>query len=145
MKKFYCCIIILVLIISLTSCTKSVLRSLPKYYDDESYIDDGFQDYTDFCKYYYDDETIINNLENNKFFVKVEEENIDNIKKYFNDFKKQLEFKDWRSNYDFDTNEIKTEDFYYIYFSDADNPLYDYDVYYFDVSEMILYYIHSNI
>ena len=54
------CLIALVYLISISnssleSVSNPVIESLPKYEISDCYYGEGFQDYTDYCKYYFDD------------------------------------------------------------------------------------------
>ena len=45
-----------------------VIASLPKYENSDCYYGEGFQDYTDYCKYHFsENDTIIEHLKENKY------------------------------------------------------------------------------
>ena len=116
------------------------------YYKLEEYrTENGFQDYTDYCKYFYtekDDEKFINS----KQYHVVENNNIENIASYFDNFKKQMENQNRLSEYDFDISLINSGDYVHIK-ADKKNDLnyYSYSIYFYDIEAHILYYIHHNI
>lgn len=119
---------------------KMVLKG---YYEKEEYFqEDGFQDYTDYCKYFYkklDDDKFINNTK----YEMVKEENIKGLKGYFGDTRKWMN-RDGRSNdFDFDDDIISAGDYYYLDLKESGYN--NYNVYFYDIETHILYYIHSNI
>lgn len=94
MKRFIY-IFSIFLIILLAGCSQSEYVNIPKGYIEkyEFYDEEGFQDYTDYAKYIYSDN---NNFINNNEYKKVLDNDIDNIKGYFDNFRigwKMLE--DW--------------------------------------------------
>lgn len=151
MKKAVITVMILSAILSLFGCDYHKLNhniSLPKYISDECYLGKGFRDNTDFCKYFYDEDSIIK-FETHKKFKKVMDSDIENIKSYFENFSDRVKDESYY-NYDFDfQSQIKEGDYFYIIDDGITDPegLYrsvNYDVYYVDMSKCILYFIHSN-
>ena len=64
-----------------------VIASLPKCNDSECYYGDGFQDYTDYCKYYYNSKNkIMENMENSQYFKAVSADDVEELKSYFDNF-----------------------------------------------------------
>ena len=57
MKKAFCMILAAVLALMLTGCNGK-MTGMPKYESKEEYFGEGFQDYTDYCKYYYSESKI---------------------------------------------------------------------------------------
>ena len=115
------------------------------YHDSEEFFDpDGFQDYTDYCKYYYRDAS---RFENNSEYHKIDKSEIDEVKGYFTNFREWMATEKRLSDYDFDIRCITVGDYVRIV-NDETNESYeyaDYDVYFFDTETCILYYIHANI
>lgn len=136
-------------LLSLSGCTDRI--KLPDYIDKECYYGKGIQDYTDFCKYYYNSDSI-KEFENHSEFNKVKNADIENIRSFFMDFETHVENQEYFDHYDFDCQtQIKADDFFCIstkegksigdrYYEKFDS----YDVFYFDTEKCILYYIHSN-
>ena len=61
-----------------------VIASLPKYENSDCYYGEGFQDYTDYCKYYFSkNDTIIEHLKENKYFKSVTANDVEEVKGYF--------------------------------------------------------------
>ena len=104
-----------------TACDSRENQVLKGFSNCEEYYSNGFQDYTDYCKYYYS---------------KKED---DNIKKYFNEFPSEL--MEDSSMYDFDFTKITEGDYYNIKEDSNDD---NYSVYLYDSDEHVLYYIHYN-
>lgn len=114
---------------------------LEPYLKSEEYIDEeGFQDYVDFCKYYYnaeDDKLFINN----KKYKKIEDkEDIESITVLV------TIYPSWATShpekYDFEIDKIKDGDYYAIV--DKESTHNSYYLFYYDVTNHILYYLHSS-
>ena len=102
-----------------------------EYWDNSS-----FQDYTDYYKSKYDDL-----IKNNQAYGIVRKEDIDVLKKHFDDFSSWLKYRAYE--YDLDNIYITEGDYFLI---KKDIGKYDnYTVYFYDIETHILYYIHSNI
>ena len=145
-------IVVLIVQLFLYGFENPVIASLPKYENSDCYYSEGFQDFTNYCKYYFSkDGTITENLIENKYFKEIADNDVEEIKSYFENFKDWVEFQEYKDKYDFRDDCIDTEDYFYI--ENKDNcekykhyDKYDaYNVYFFDVQTMTLYYIHSNI
>ncbi len=113
----------------------------------EFYTSGGFQDYTDYAKYEYSEV----NFENNEFFVPVSGDEEKNLIAYIDDFENWIEAigesapeNEVVMAYDFDASLISSDDYVYITFLYEDNPMANYEVYYFDSETMTLYYFHNN-
>ena len=125
--------------------------SLPKYDSEECYWGEGVQDYTDFCKYFYD-ENSVKSFETHNKFKQVTDSDIENIKSYFEDFQRWVEMENYYEKYDFEyQSQIKEGDYYCIVTKEGKKigeGVYEkfdsYDVYYVDMSKCVLYFIHSN-
>ncbi len=127
-----------------------VLASLPAYKDKEGYTCGGFQDFTDYFKYYYDNsEKVGEKLKNNIYFKPVSDNDIQEITDYFENFEGWIEWVDYKDKYDFDLKLVDENDFWYVdskyAYEGNDKKFYNYDLYFFDVQSMILYFIHNNI
>ena len=135
--------------ISSINFVNPVMASLPKCDSSECYYSDGFQDYTDYCKYYYEkQDNILDDVKNNQYFKNVRPADIIEINSYFDNFESWLEYVDYSNKYDFQRGRIDTEDYFYIendFKSDEEHKYWDYDIYFFDVQTKTLYFIHNNI
>lgn len=143
-----------VITIVFTGCLRNpVLSSLPSYDKAEEYFEDGFQDYTDYAKYYYSNINA-DDFSENEFFACVTKDDIDNINSYVDNFHQA--WTDFRSDslndFDYSIDNTKEGDYFYIdtlegeeigdsYYGKFD----DYTLYYFDLEDQILYYFHTNI
>ena len=159
MKRIKSTVIILLLIFlisTLSSCIAledKVLNSLGEYRSCEFYTCGGFQDYTDYAKYYYDSV----DFTDNKYFSIIEQFDIDALNEHLDNFESCIEahgYSDASSeivvNYDFDRSLIDSEDYLYIDSEkhtrdDGYTLLVHYDVYFFDTQTNTLYYFHNNI
>lgn len=157
MKRFiYISMIIIGCIFLLVSLKDSIgidwnTIGMPRYDSSEMYYSDGFQDYTDYCKYFYNNKSVKKFVKNRKF-TKVTEENIKNIKSYFENFEGWVDYQEYSDRYDFKLSQIKVNDYYYIIDKEGTpigTGVYEkfdsYDVYYVDMENNIMYFIHSNI
>lgn len=132
---------------------KSVLASLPDYESREFYTSGGFQDYTDYAKYFYDSITA-QDLELSEHFTVTTDEDVEEILLHINDFEGAVEVtaEELRENYDFDRSIVTEGDYFCIETKDGEpigqgfyEKFDNYSVYYFDVDAQILYYFHHNI
>ena len=118
---------------------------LSGYEDCEEHFEEGFQDYTDYCKYYYDQEDDERFAKNKRYEMVGNDIGI--VKGYFKDCRRCMKMEGRISEYDFDSSCITEDDYVYI---DADyddewDTCWSYDVYLYDIDEHILYFIHNNI
>ena len=148
MKRIAVFILFVFLAFCLYGC--SIDPNIPNGYTgkEEHFDKNGFQDYTDYCKYFYKDATA---FENNPNYHKVAESDISKIKEYFDHFKQFMEG-DRAGKYDFDTKCMTGGDFVLIESKEGvsdGNIVYgkydNYNIYYFDTESNILYYFHNNI
>lgn len=146
MKKI---LITITLILLLTGCNGTMNAEIPKGYISkiEHYDTEGIQDHTDYAKYVYD--KIIVENDNN---YKLVQDDINNIKSYFNDFKSVMESKERLNEYDFDIDSITENDYVRIItkegtaIGDSTYGKFDnYSIFLFDGETLTLYYIHNNI
>lgn len=163
MKKF--CLILLAIILGicllvsmmffgfLYSHQKSVISSLPDYESREFYTSGGFQDYTDYAKYFYDSITA-QDLESSEHFTVTTDEDVEEILLHIDDFERAVAVtaEELKENYDFDRSIVTEGDYFCIetkYGEPIGQGTYDkfdnYSVYYFDIDAQILYYFHHNI
>lgn len=150
MKKILT-IIIALTILSSSGCSApndEVLTSLGEYKTKEYFTSGGFQDYTDYAKYTY--EKI--EFSDNKYFKQISTDSEKDLKAHIENFEECIEsIKNSDSKnelvlgYDFDASVISDDDYLHIY-DDPDYPeLGNYDIYYYDIENMTLYYFHNNI
>lgn len=110
------------------------------YYKSERYGDKyGFQHYTEYYKYYYNEDT---EVEFYKLYYKIKTEDIERIKSYCDDFKRRMNAQDRLNEYDFDESLINENNYFKILESSTNKKFYNYTVYIFDTSEHLLYYLH---
>ena len=126
-------------------------KPIPSGYTEkeEHYDPNGFQDYTDYCKYRY---ASADPFRNDERYHAVTAEETKAIIGYFSDFEGWMRSADRYDEYDFDWRCVNEGDYVFImskegrpigqsYYGKYDN----YTVYFFDTESMILYYIHNNI
>ncbi len=150
MKKAIPIILVLPFLI-LSACSvpeDEVLNSLGEYESKVYFTSGGFQDYTDYAKYTFDDV----DFSKNKYFTKIsvgsKEElitHIENFEEWIESLKSSVPDNEVVTGYDFEPSVISQADYLYIY-DDPDYPeLGSYTVYFFDMESMTLYYFHNNI
>ncbi len=116
---------------------------LKGYYEKEEYFQEyGFQDYTDYCKYFYKNASDDKFIKNTKYEM-VKEENIEGLKNYFNDTRKWMNIEGRSNDFDFNNSIISVGDYYYLDLKESGYN--NYNLYFYDIETHILYYIHSNI
>ncbi len=137
----------------LYSHQNSVIASLPDYESKEFYTIDGFQDYTDYAKYFYDNITI-QDLKSSEYFTMTTANDVEEILLHIDDFEGWVEAcgGELEENYDFDKTIVTEGVFFYIESKDGEpigqgtyGKFDNYSVYYFDVDTQILYFFHNNI
>lgn len=150
MKKVICAILLAATCLLLVACSYKP-KYVPRGYTgcEEHYEEDSIQDYTDFCLYRYDSADYFTN---NKAYSKIGEADIETVKEFFEDFKGVMESQERLDEYKFDTASISSGDYVRIETKEADfggetpfDNYVSYDVYFFDVETLTLYYIHDNI
>ena len=141
-NKLIAFLLVLLLTCAAVGCAgvSTVERKIPAGYlqKEEHFDPDGFQDYTDYCKYWYPDATP---FEQDERWHEVSEAELEEIRGYFEDFQKWMETQERLDEYDFDPACIGLED--YVRFDKR--SLANYTVFFFDAESGILYYIHNNI
>ena len=124
-----------------------ILESLPKYSEKEYYSSGGFQDTTDYAKYTY----LISgeDLQINEYLLPVESTDLPQIIAYIEDFEEWLSVShDFPTeSYDFDKAIVSAGDYFYVSnrYQEPEKAFWNYDLYYFDLESLTLYYFHSNI
>ena len=139
--------------LSSTTYVSPVIASLPNCDSSDCYYSDGFQDYTDYCKYYYDkQDSILDELKNSQYFKIIKSDDVAEINSYFDNFEGWLEYVDYKDKYDLQRKIIDTEDYFYIEnnetsekYAGYSDKYSSYNVYFFDVQTKTLYFIHNNI
>ena len=147
MKKLFV-LVLVVFVLLMSGCSApmdEVLQSLGEYKSKQYFTSGGFQDYTDYAKYTYEDVDFRNNI----YFSKISTESRENLITHIKDFEKWVERLEEDNEvalaYDFDSSVISDNDYLYIY-DDPDYPeLGNYDIYFFDNDTMTLYYFRNNI
>lgn len=127
----------------------TVIGSLPDYDGSDRYYSEGFQDYTDYCKYYFsEDSNIAKALKESKYFRPVTGSDIEEIKSYFDNFEGWVEYEEYKDEYDFEADRIDTSDYFYIEnkdtyekYSDYPDKYSAYNVYFFDTQAKTLFFI----
>lgn len=150
MKKTFILLIILVFFIIGCNYTSDDIGIPKGYTDKKEYFDkSGFQDYTDYAKYTYPEKDII--TKDNDYKI-ISQDDIENIKGYFENFKNVMESSNRLDEYDFNDGVINEGDYIRIKtkegekIGDSKYTKYDnYSIYYFDIESLTLYYIHTNI
>lgn len=156
MKKRIICIATVLLTVILSSCflfQDRVLSSLGKYESHEFYTSGGFQDYTDYAKYYFSKA----NITDNNYFSQIQSTDLDTLNEHLDDFegwiglyKQDYPEMEIAIYYDFDRSLIDTEDYFClgsekVTFENGITSLVNYDIYFFDIQTNVLYYFHNNI
>ena len=155
-KQIAVVLVCVVFLLSINSCAvpeDKVIASLGKYEKYEYFTSGGFQDSTDYAKYFFSSANVVEN----KYLNKIQETDYAIINTHLDDFEGWIEtIKDSYPscevvvNYDFDREIIDVEDYFYIdseelTWSDGYTSLVRYDIYLFDTQTQVLYYFHNNI
>lgn len=155
-KKMMALLSLCIFVLLFTACAApedDVVASLGKYDDRDFFTSGGFQDYTDYAKYYFTSAKVTEN----KHLKKVQETDFETINTHLDDFEGWIEAirnsepsNEVVVNYDFDRGIIDTEDLFYIdseehTWSDGHTSLVRYNIYLFDSQTQVLYYFHNNI
>lgn len=146
LKKIVIFILVLISLISLILFLNKPYKDefiLNGYYDSLEYWDNSsFQDYTDYCKYYYNSKDD-NLFKNSGSYKKVRKEDINTLIGYFDNFSNWVKNRDYE--YDLDNSYITEGDYFIIKTKNYIGKYDNYTVYFYDIETHILYYIHSNI
>lgn len=149
MKKLKALVLLFLLLLQSCSGSGAAIPRVedeipPGFVQKEEHFDpDGFQDYTDYCKYWYPDAGA---FEKDGRWHAVSEEEIKEIRGYFENFRGWMEAEKRLDEYDFDPDCIGAGDYVRIEIGSTHwSPYDDYTLYFFDAESGILYYIHTNI
>ena len=155
-KQIVVVLVCFVFLLSITSCAvpeDKVIASLGEYEKKEFFTSGGFQDYTDYAKYYFNSA----NATENQYLNKIQDADFAIINTHLDDFEGWIETirnsepsNEVVVNYDFDREIIDTEDYFYIdseehTWDDGYTSLVKYNIYLFDTQTQVLYYFHNNI
>ena len=155
-KKFALILCLLFSVIIVTSCKapeEKVIASLGKYEGYDFFTSGGFQDYTDYAKYYYGSIEITEN----QYLKKIQETDLITINMHLDDYEGWIETikssdnsNDVVVNYDFNREIIDMEDYIYVdseehVWDDGQTSLVRYNIYFYDTQSQVLYYFHNNI
>lgn len=155
MRKFVAVVCLLCVTLLLESCEATqdkIANSLGKYDRYEFYTHNGFQDFTDYGKYYYTSA----NVEKNNNFSLVTAEDREWVFAYLDDYEQWIETyreddpkEELVVNYDFDRTIIDGLDYFYIDDKADEDDTYgrfnSYNIFFFDTQTSVLYYFHNNI
>lgn len=125
-----------------------VLLSLGQYESENYFFAGSFQDFTDYAKYVYNDV----DFTGNRYFEKISADTREDLLIHIEDFEERVALveeselqNEMIDGYDFDVSCITKDDYLYI----CDDPDYPelgcYDVYFFDMETLTLYYFHNNL
>ena len=144
MKKLKALVFLFLLLLQGCSGPRVEDEIPPGFVQKEEHFDpDGFQDYTDYCKYWYPDAGA---FEKDGRWHAVSEEEIEEIRGYFENFRGWMEVEKRLDEYDFDPDCIGAGDYVRIEIGSTHwSPYDDYTLYFFDAESGILYYIHTKI
>ena len=157
MKRFIALILtVIVFSLSLFGCSsvsedEAVVKG---YADKQEYNDDGTNGQQSFTKYIYDTD-VKNDYQKDKNYIQVNSDNKDEIAGYLHHFDEWVKISSFKDKYDFTSDMITAEDFYYI----TENVVSDdnigqrkerrvykmYSIYYYDTESNTLYYIFNDI
>ncbi|MBR3593462.1 MAG: hypothetical protein IKL44_02195 [Clostridia bacterium] len=140
MKKVFAFFVCLAIIFTLVGCQNEE-HILSSYDKKECYYEDGFRDYTHYCKYYYNEQTI-KQYEKQSHFKKVTADNINLLRERLITYNDYVDSQKYFDKYDFNYKEqIKTGDLFCLI--DKSDPS-SFDLYYVDFDKCIVYYFHNN-
>lgn len=155
-KKAALFLLIILLLLSFSSCAfaeDEVRKSLGECIRYEFYSEGGFQDYTDYGKYFYQEV----DFSGNEYFHIIQPEDLAVINRLLDDFEGWIKMyrqddpaREIAAHYDFDRSVIECGDYAHIVFEEhtwpsGDTGIAKYDIYIFDVQTNTLYYFHNNI
>ena len=147
-SKIILFILLIIFIILFLNYLLSDTNIIKGYSKSEIYGDKyGFGHYLEYYKYYYKTEK---DADFDKLYNKVNSENINEIKSYYNDFKERMNAQNRLEEYDFNENIIDENDYFIIYDKNNRNygkkytKFYYYTLYLYDTSSHILYVLHCS-
>lgn len=124
-----------------------VVNSLGKCKDEEFFTSGGFQDYTDYGKYTFENAQ----PEESAYFEPLTEERMRDVEGYLDNFENWVEVilrtdpENELIHYDFDQSILSTDDYVYIDADTGHSEYENYNVYIFDTGTQTLFYFHNNI
>lgn len=127
-------------------------KAIPSGYTEcEEHYEDGFMDYTDYCKYFYTQEYDAVFAEHKKYQI-VKKQDIENITGYFEHCSALMRDSERGEEFDFDPQCISAGDRVYIDTKEGEERSKDhyyekyeyYSVYLYDGESHTLYYVHNN-
>lgn len=135
--------------------TDAVFDSVGVAISEDYHQNGGWQDYTIYAKYTFENP----NLENNEYLEKMSEEDVEIFNRYIVVYEDWIDVisddmndRDLVKHYDFDESIISTNDYCYIYdysYVESDSEFEpepcSFDLYFYDTETEILYYFHNNI
>ena len=149
-------IVLTVLVLLLSACTgptrhDDILFSLGHYESGHFYTSGGFQDYTDYAKYKYEEPQV----EGNPYLKPITEETLAEFKSYLENFEKWVVASgegdpdnELFTCYDFNDALITEDDYLFIEnrvsTDDEDFKYSNYNLYFFDMGTNTLHYFHNN-
>ena len=149
-KQIAVVLVCVVFLLSISSCAvpeDKVIALLGEYEKKEFFTSGGFQDYTDYAKYYFTAAKVVEN----KYLTEIKETDFAIINTHLDDFEGWIETiknsepsSEVVVNYDFDRGIIDSEDYFYIdseerTWSDGHPSLVNYNIYLFDTQTQVLY------
>lgn len=159
-------VLILIIMLTLTACGVStlpedkVIASLPAYKTRQFYTSGGFQDYTDYGIYTFD-QISEEDISYNDYFWLISDNNWEFVVSLMDDYeswvqltKKNEPDSQLAKNYNFDRSCMNRGDYICIMGKDESRLndtvditeiYWNYNIYFFDVESMTLYFFHNNI
>ncbi|TFG83115.1 MAG: hypothetical protein E4G74_01715 [Erysipelotrichales bacterium] len=113
----------------------------------EHYDKEGWQDYTDYAEYYYG-ENAKKIFEKSQKYKRVTTIDIPELESFFENYSHWIVFREgYEEWFNFDYKiQLKENDYFVLEIKDPSFGKYDdYDIYYFDAEQSILYFFHTNI
>ena len=152
-KKFCKALLWAVMALLLAGCSgeDAVISALPRYETREFYTSGGFQDFTDYGVYTFNSISV-DDLTSTGYFSEADSEDVTELLEYIANFKEWVaaEGGELEENFDFQASIVSEGDYIYIDTKYDPSGLYHgkfdhYNIYFFDVEQMTLFYFHSNI
>ena len=151
--------VVMLILLAFGACAKFLYEVnnevyLPGLIDKEYYSSEPGRDSVKYRKYMYEDtKELREELEYHEDFMPVTDKATEYIASFFDDFEDWIEDEGIYSDYNLDKSCIDSKDYFYIENVETyggDDPDWKdeyrtYDVYYFDIQSMTLYYLHIDI
>lgn len=148
MKKRFIAAFVVCVLCSLTSCGGGTHYKVPDgfYASSEHFDEKSFRDYTDYCEYYFD-ENSAKKFEENHYFTLVTKENMVELKSFFQNFSGWIAcregYEEW-FNFKADEQMSETDYFFLDVINPQDGKFHNYDIGYYDTETYTLYLFHNN-